>query len=413
MRAPSVPQPDFKADGTRKTDKDGQVGWSLRVWDAQSGRQRERTVYGTERYAHAQLATMREQVVAASGPQLPRAQYVTVGQWAIAFVRRYNWIVEPVDGRGGLQRKETTFKNARANISAYVVPSLGKDRRMVSVTGDMCHRAIATLMVTDHTLPGKPKSKPADPDTQDKAASIMRLMFADAVRAGLLTRSPAADLRTVWGAHARAARVVIPSLDQVEALAVALDAQWPGRGDVVRVFAYTGLRWESLSCLRWEDVDIEQRSIWVGHSRPSSTGRVEPGTKGGDDYFITIIDEAIEPLARLREFADARGSATVLTGERGGMLNYSLWRKHLDRARIASNVPYTAHQLRHVSMSLLIAGGATIEQVREQAGHKHTHVTERVYRHALKVDRRELAEKLRLPATGIEVDEGIEAPAGA
>lgn len=412
MRPPSVPQPDFRRDGTRKTNKNGEYGWSLRVWDAKANRQREKTVYGTQRYAAAQLAELRAQVEDAATPALPRAQYVTVGQWGLEFINRYKWLVAPVKGAGGVPRPETTWRNVKANVNAYVVPSLGEDRRVVSVTPAELTAAISSLKVTDHSLPGKPKSKPADPDTQDKAASVTRLMFADAVNAGLiLGRSPAADLRTVWGARGRVARVVIPSLVQVEVLAAELEEQWPARGDIARAIAYTALRWENLSCLRWEDVDLERRSILVWRSRPSSTGRVVERLKGGgDDAYITIIDEAVGPLERLRAFADERGADTVVCGERGGMLSYSLWRKHLNRAREASGVPYTGHGLRHVAISLLIAGGAPIELVRQQAMHSSTRTTERVYRHALQVDRRELAKMLRMPTTGIEVEESAEEP---
>jgi len=213
----------------------------------------------------------------------------------------------------------------------------------------------------------------------------------------------------VWGARGRTARVVIPSLAQVEAQAAAMDVEWPGRGDIVRAFAFTSMRWESLSALLLDDIHEDLRSILVWRSRPSSTGRVVEALKGGgDDLYITLIDEAVGPLARLTAFAKARGSATLLCGERGGMLSYGLWRRHLDAARKASGVPYSAHALRHVGVSLLIAGGAPIELVRQQAMHSSTHTTERVYRHALQVDRRELAKRLSMPTTGIEVEEAVE-----
>ena len=73
-------------------------------------------------------------------------------------------------------------------------------------------------------------------------------------------------------------------------------------------------------------------------------------------------------------------------------------------------MPYSGHALRHVAISLLIAGGAPIELVRQQAMHSSTRTTERVYRHALQVDRRELAKMLRMPTTGIEVEESAEEP---
>jgi len=116
----------------------------------------------------------------------------------------------------------------------------------------------------------------------------------------------------------------------------------------VEVFACTGMRWKTAVALRWEDVDVPRRSIWVGRSRPSSTGKEVEGTKGADDYYITVIDitvidESVEPLRRLKECADAHKADRALTGERGGKLNYTLWRKHLDNARKTSGVSYTDH----------------------------------------------------------------------
>jgi len=99
------------------------------------------------------------------------------------------------------------------------------------------------------------------------------------------------------------------------------------------------------------------------------------GHKGGDDYYSTIIDETVEPLRRLKECADAHKADRALTGERGGKLNYTLWRKHLDKARKTSGVSYTDHPLRHVSASLMWAGGATIDEVMHQMGHKTNAVT--------------------------------------
>jgi integrase len=421
-RKPSVPQPAFRRDGSR-LEKEGKPGWNCRVYDEKVG-QRQKTFYGTEREAHAFIASFREQTKAAVRPQLPRPQYVTTGQWALEFLRRYRWKVQPVDGEGGVPRPKTTWKNAKANVSAYIIPGLGSDRRMVSVTSEELTKFITKLRVRDHTYTAEEKElppgrrpvrwKPADADTKDKVASITRLMFKAALDAGIIPTNPAAGLRTVWGQKSRQARVVIPSLVQVEDLAATMDAQWDARGDIIRVFSYTGMRWENLAALEWDDVDFELRSIYIWRARPSSTGEIVEYLKGGgDDHYVTIIDEAVDPLRRLKAFAEARDSTWVLTGERGGPLNYSLWRKHLDKARDLSGVPYTAHPLRHCCASLLIAGGADIEQVREQMSHKTTAVTQRVYRHAIQVDRRELARRLRLPTTGIEVDEAAEDPAAA
>lgn len=380
-------------------------GWHCRVYDAKVDRQVQKTFYGTERQAIVFIESFRAEQAAKSAPQIPSPRDITVAQWSVEFLRRYRWKIPPLDGEGGVARPKTTWNNAKANLSAYIVPGLRPETRLWKVTYDDCFRLIATLKLKD----GK---TPADPDTKDKAASILRLMFKEAARASIIEVNPAAELPSVWGDRGRRARVVIP-LKQVEDLAAAMDAEWGSRrGDIVRAFAFSGPRWENLAGVKLEDIDLERRSIWIGRSVPASTGEVTEVLKGsGDDYYITIIDELVAPLTRLMQYAVDHGSAWLLCGVRGGRLSYGLWRKHLDRARRSSGVPYTAHGLRHVCASMLIAGGAPIERVREQMGHASTKVTERVYRHAIQIDRRDLAKSLRLPTTGIEVDDSAESSA--
>jgi site-specific recombinase XerC len=410
----STPQPAYSKktgpdDQHPRLMKDGKLGWRCRVYSAKLGRQVESTFYGTKRQAQDHIDNEQVAIKTSAAPTLPKAQYVTVGMWALEFLRTYHWKQRPTKKSPGVVRNAATYNNARAVVRAYIVPGLGEHTRMAAITPDRLYEMVADLLVTDFKLPAaerKTKTKPADPDTQEKVASITRLMFKAAVPR-VLTVNPAEKLATVWGAdRARAGRIVLPSLIQTEQLACSMDAEWKGRGDIVRVFAYTGMRWESLSGLRWADVDFNNRSILLWRSAPSGGPRYEQeGTKGRDDYYITILDQALEPLQRLRGFAQARGSEYVLTGERGGPLNYSLWRKHLDKARAATGVDYTGHSLRHVCASILIAAGRDHQAVADQMGHRNPNVTRRVYRHAMKMDRTKLAAELSSAVTTIRLEE--------
>jgi integrase len=382
----STPQPAYSKktgpDGQhRRLMKDGEPGWRCRVYSAKLGRQVESTFYGTKRRAEQHISKAQVAMKKSDAPTLPKAQYVTVGMWALEFLSTYQWKQRPTEKSSGVVRNVATYNNARAVVRAYIVPGLGEHTRMAAITPDRLYEMVADLLVTDFKLPADKrttKTKPADPDTQEKVASITRLMFAAAVPR-VLAVNPATKLPTVWGAdRARAGRTILPSLIQTEQLARSMDTEWDGRGDIVRVFAYTGMRWESLSGLRWADVDFNHRSILLWRSAPSGGPRYEQeGTKGRDDYYITILDQALEPLQRLRAFAEARGSDYVLTGERGGPLNYSLWRKHLDKARAATSVEYTGHSLRHVCASILIAAGRDHQAVADQMGHKNPNVAPR------------------------------------
>lgn len=384
-RTPARPLP-YHRSGRRMTDELDRPGWRLKVWDPRARRQRETIYYGTEDGAVAEMARLRDEARQAQTPAAAGAHRVTVADLALAFLKRYAYKVPPAGRQPGVKRPRATWENTRDVAKAYVVPALGEHTPVRLLTYKQIESAIAGLELVDGRTP-------ASPATKQKAASVVRRMMTYAVKEGILQADPSSGLPTVWGEGTRT--VVIPSLVQVEALAAAMDEEWPGRGDLIRAFAFLGVRWSEMRRLRWDDVDIEARTIRVR------------GTKTTDaDRYVLILDQAIAPLEGLRELARrCRDAPWVMPGERGGPLTASLWRKHLRKARTASGVEYTAHKLRHVCASLLIAAGATPEQVREQMGHSTTQVTQRVYRHAWQMNRRDVARRLSRAVTGIEAED--------
>ena len=94
-----------------------------------------------------------------------------------------------------------------------------------------------------------------------------------------------------------------------------------------------------------------------------------------------------------RERSDGRLYGRFLNGDRGGYLGYATWRKHLKYAQGYTAAPpdgiisYTAHELRHVCASLLIASGASDIQVVHQMGHSRIETTKNIYGHLLAQDR--------------------------
>ncbi|HEY6793942.1 MAG TPA: site-specific integrase [Kineosporiaceae bacterium] len=86
----------------------------------------------------------------------------------------------------------------------------------------------------------------------------------------------------------------------------------------------------------------------------------------------------------------------LVNGDRGGYLGYATWRNYLGLARgyTASHpdgmITYTAHELRHVCASLLIASGAADYQVAAQMGHSRVETTKNIYGHLFAQDRQEI-----------------------
>jgi integrase len=95
------------------------------------------------------------------------------------------------------------------------------------------------------------------------------------------------------------------------------------------------------------------------------------------------------PRGTGRERSNSQLYERLINGERGGYLGYAMWRRYLKLAHGYTAphpdgiVKYTAHELRHVCASLLIASGASDMQVAHQMGHSKIETTENIYRHLL------------------------------
>jgi Phage integrase family len=113
-----------------------------------------------------------------------------------------------------------------------------------------------------------------------------------------------------------------------------------------------------------------------------------------------IPDIAMPAVRRLadrgapgRQRSDGTLYSRLVNGDRGGYLGYAMCRRYLKLAQgyTAAHpdgiVSYTAHELRHVCASLLIASGASDVQVAHQMGHSKIETTKNIYGHLFAQDR--------------------------
>ena len=218
----------------------------------------------------------------------------------------------------------------------------------------------------------------------------------------IIPANPALELRTGWGASVRR-RVIIPSIPQVLRLSAALDRFKPGLGDVAMVLAFTGLRWEEAVAVPIGNVNLDAQCVIIDRTASESGGRRdvrEDMKTRAAERTVMIPDIAMPAVRRLadrgapgREQSDGRLFGRLINGDRGGYLGCATWRKYLNFAQgyTAAHpdgiVSYTAHELRHVCASLLIASGATDMQVAHQMGHSKVEKTKNIYGHLFAQDR--------------------------
>jgi integrase len=131
-----------------------------------------------------------------------------------------------------------------------------------------------------------------------------------------------------------------------------------------------------------------------------------------------IPDIAVPAVRRLlqqgetgRQRSDGRLYARLINGDRGGYLGYATWRKYLrlahgfTAAHKDGPVTYTAHELRHVCASLLIASGASDIQVANQMGHSRIETTKNIYGHLFAQDRAFILKAINLAVSRLHVHE--------
>ncbi len=168
---------------------------------------------------------------------------------------------------------------------------------------------------------------------------------------------------TAAGAHRRGAR------DELDARTDAQDAEF------FRLLFYTGIRLGEALTLRWEDVDLDRRTLLV---RRGLSGGTEGIPKGRRFRVVPLAQPAIEALRRLRtrgEFVSA--DDYVFTNAWGRRLDGSALRRRYRAACAAAGLrPLTLHGLRHAAGSIL-ARTADPVFVRDMLGHARLTTTDR------------------------------------
>lgn len=362
---------------------DGTPVYRVRVWDSVLKKQIERNVEGLDA-AKAMLKEFNQDKRRPGRLQAERLKLVDVAaRYLVAYKTK----------RDGTPRPKSSLAKERSCLNIYIIPELGN-----AWIGDLdlpeLNQTVRELTLKDGT--------PASGGTKSTVAAVLRRLFAWAREERIIPVNPALELRTGWGSPVRR-RVLIPSIPQVLRLAEALDHFKPGLGDVAVVLAFTGLRWEEAVAVPIENVDLDAQLITVDRTASESGGRrdIRHDTKTRAAQRVAAIPDIAMPAVRRlaghsaqgRRISDGKRYSRLINGDRGGYLGYSMWRRYLALAQgyTATQkdgmVKYTAHELRHVCASLLIASGATDMQVTNQMGHRKIETTKNIYGHLFAQDR--------------------------
>jgi integrase len=286
-----------------------------------------------------------------------------------------SWLENTV--RGSVRK--STYDRNESLCRVHLIPALGRKK-------------LKTLGAAD--VAGFYRSRL---DSGCSAASVRKMhetlhkALKQAVRWGYMTKNPAADVdaprvhteevHPLTRDEARRFLKVVRG-DRLEALYV--------------VALHTGLRQGELLALRWEDVDIAEKTLIVRRTITKDGGKLLIGptktAKGRRTVMLTrdAAEALKEHLTRQLEEIDGLGDyyqpgGLVFGTMKGTLLNPSNLRKRsFAPLLVRADLPHqTFHQLRHTAATILLLKNVNPKIVSEMLGHANIAITLDTYSHVL------------------------------
>jgi type 1 fimbriae regulatory protein FimE len=155
-------------------------------------------------------------------------------------------------------------------------------------------------------------------------------------------------------------------VDQLRRTAGALGRHRHRDATMILVAFRHGLRVSELVKLRWDQVDLSKKTVYVRRLKDSKSGLQDLGRTEAN---------ALKKLAR-----ESKGPQTyVFRNERGGSLTPNAFYKLLQRAGLSCDpvISVHPHMLRHACGYHLINEGHSTRRIQDHLGHRNIQHTER------------------------------------
>lgn len=291
----------------------------------------------------------------------------------------------------------------------YIVPSLGK-KRLVDLTTIIVQNF---LNVTSKS-PGKSGKMLSNSSINGIRITLTACLEA-AVRAGLISKNPAKHTKRMR--NNKRAIVVLTAEQLSKFLQIAERAEylkdtpylvdhWTQAHDylaqcfaaAIILAAETGMRYGEIFGLQWDDVNLDDGSIFVRHnlSESGSGITIETPKTSKSRRKISLTKRSISKLRFWQSYQTTYANDvgdyyhnkdmlvfTTSVGSAVRVSNFlrSCWRKLCAAADIPDG--FTFHSLRHTHATLLLQAGVNPKVVSERLGHASVQITLDVYAHVL------------------------------
>ncbi|HEY2176010.1 MAG TPA: tyrosine-type recombinase/integrase [Mycobacteriales bacterium] len=228
-----------------------------------------------------------------------------------------------------------------------------------------------------------------------QAVDILGQCLALAVRDGRLVRSVAEGVKRPKPARGRQRFLTHAEVSK-------LAAECPGQyGLLVRLLAYTGLRFGEAAGLRVRNVGIERGRLEIVDNLTEAAGLLHEGSPKSHKSRSVPVPRFLRG-ALADQLAGKTPDDRVFSASRGGPLRNSNFRHYVfdGAVRRAGLGPLTPHDLRDTAASLAVSAGANVKTVQRMLGHASAAMTLDIYAGLFDDDLDAVGERLSLAAGG-------------
>ena len=386
-------------EGTYPKETVGLVGDRLRCGLRRRGRRasEEPAVHhcqGTKRDAERKLA---EKLGNVTEGTFVEPDKITFGEWLLT------WFEIAIKGK----KKLRTVETYDSVIRQHLIPALGAIP-LQKLTAVNLERYYAEKKKTaDDTESPVKKLSPA---TLEQHSTIIHSALASAERKKLVHRNEAKLVDGKPRRDTEDVRANCWEADEAKQFLEVARKAGPQRAAFYTLALESGMRKGEIVGLRWQDVDLDARTVTVARQllRPGSEPVFGSPKSKSAKRTINISPETAQLLAehkrhqaevKMAHRTSYRDQGLVFAKEEG-KLGDPLQSNNLGQREFAKLIReagvklITIHGLRHTSATLALKAGTPVHVVSQRLGHKKIEITLNVYAHALPSMQKDAARKL-------------------
>jgi integrase len=211
--------------------------------------------------------------------------------------------------------------------------------------------------------------------TIENALGVLRMVLKDAVDDRRLIRNPCEGINAPKRQHKSRAYLTHQQVEQLATAAREVD------GLIVRLLAYTGLRWGEMAALTVGSVDMLRRRLQITEAVAEADGRLE--WKSPKDHERRSVPFPAFLADQLGGQMLGKGrDDLVFMASKGGPLRVSHWRPRVfnpARDSLEDFPKVTPNDLRHTAASLAVSAGGNVLALARMLGHEDPSLTLRTY----------------------------------